>query len=398
MLGFSSGLPIMLVYSSIKIWLRKEGIDLSTIGYINWVTVPYSINFIWAPLLDTFYSKRFGRRRSWLMLTQVALFVCVFFLGVFDPTDNILGVVLLAGLVCFFSATQDIAVDAYRREILPDRLLGAGAALGVYGYRIGMWVASGLGLWIVDKNTLDFSFPESFQLIACFFLIGIAASLFAKEPAREKEALEDLEEKNSLKKMFLPLKDLLLRPSILYILLFIFLYKFGDALAGTMLSPYYVDLGFSNEQIAAVPKTLGLFFGFAGMAIGGAIIFRLGIIASLWVAGVLQALSTLSLSFLSIFSTMPMLTFVVAFEDVSSGMGTAALIAFMSQLTDRRFTATQYALMASIASLGRTLFAGFAGDMASYYGWRDFYAVCCFFAVGGLLCLYIIQRRKLSEV
>lgn len=393
LLGFSSGLPLMLGYSTIKVWLRREGIDLSTIGYIGWVTIPYSINFIWAPLLDRFEILRFGRRKSWMLFAQVALALSIAGLGLFNPSESLGMVVVMGILISFFSATQDVAIDAYRREILPDKELGIGAAIHVYGYRTAMLVTSGLGLWVVDPETLGFSFGESFFMIAGFMLIGISASLFCSEPTEHQKRPQNLKET-----VVDPFVDFLQRRGAIPILLFIFFFKFGDAIAGSMLNPFYVDIGFSNSDIAEVAKTFGFFSSMAGLFIGGSLIFRFGILKSLWVYGILQALSTASFAVLSVAGdNYGLFAGVVAFEDLSSGMGTAGLVAYMSGLTNKAFTATQYALLASLASLARTFFSGFAGEIVEAVSFTYFFILGSVFAIPGLVFLYIVTRISKNE-
>lgn len=388
LLGISSGLPIMLLYSTIKIWLRRSGIDLGTIGFLNLVTLPYSINFLWAPLLDRFMPLKMGRRRGWILITQLALILCIVSLGFTSPQVSLAYIAIAATLVCFFSATQDIAVDAYRREILDDSELGIGAALGVYGYRLGMWLTSGLGLWVVDPETFGFSFQQSFFLTAGFMSIGVFTVLFlAKEPttilAKSHRFIDVI---------VAPFKEIVSRKAALSILAFVFFYKFGDAIAGSMVRAFYVDMGFSNKEIAEVASTFGFFSSMIGLAIGGSIIFRFGFFSSLWVSGVLQGLSTLAYTSLLYFEkSYGLLAAVVGFEDITSGMGTAALVAYMAHLTRREFTATQYALFASLASLGRTLFSSYAGYWIEWSGYLWFFIGCSAIATIGLSLLPKLQ-------
>ena len=387
LLGFSSGLPIMLLYSSIKIWLRRENIDLSTIGYFSWITIPYSFNYIWAFLLDRYIPTSLGRRRSWLVITQLGLIACLISLGFGDPSLSVPYIAICGFLVCFFSATQDIVVDAYRREILPDEELGLGASIGVYGYRIGMLVASGFGLWVVDPETLGFSFQQMFQLMACFMLIGVGASFFCQEPEINGSRSHTLKES-----IIEPFKDFLTRPGSLWILAFILFFKLGDSIAGSMLGTFYVDLGFSNKTIAEITKGIGFISSMAGLFIGGFAIYNLGIVRCLWIFGILQACSTLFISALTFDASPFMLTLVVAFEDMSSGMGTATLVAFMASLTNKNFTATQYALFSSLASFGRTFVSGFSGVLIEATDYRVFFIICCLLAVPGLLVLLKVQK------
>lgn len=399
LLGFSSGLPIMIVYGSIKLWLKRYDVDLSTIGYLSWIAVFYSYNFLWAFLFDRYQPLWFGRRKSWLILTQIGLIASLILLSFGDPSSSVAFIALAGGLLCFWSASQDVAVDAYRNEILDDNELGIGASLGVYGYRIAMWVASGFGIWITDQETWNWSFNQMFLLMAAFMVVGLLATLWADEPKPRGEPPKSLRDA-----VILPFKEFLKRNGAVLFLLFIFFYKFGDSFAGSMSRPFYADLGFSNKTIGEIASTLGLFSSLLGLFLGGSIIYKYGYFRSLWVSGILQALSTLCFSFLALFPTQTYFACVIFFEDVSSGMGTAALVAFMGHLTNKRFTATQYALFASLASLGRTVFAGFAGNTIQFFqaspfflqghthtGYIHFYLMGALFAIPGL---FLLTRMK----
>lgn len=390
LLGFSSGLPIMLLYSVIKIWMRREGVDIGTIGYLSWMTLPYTFNFLWSFLLDRFVPSSLGRRRSWLLITQLGLISALGLLFFADPKVSVPFIAFAGTLLCVFSATQDIAVDAYRREILPDDELGIGSSIGVYGYRIAMLVASGFGLWVVDPKTLNFSFNQTFLMMAGFMLIGVVATFFATEPKVEGDAPTTLKDA-----IIEPFFDFFKRPYAVWILLFIILFKVGDSIAGSMLGPFYVDVGFDNKTIAEVTKGIGFISSMAGLFVGGWIIFKIGIYRSLWVFGILQAMSTAFISLLTINSTKLMLTGVIAFEDFSSGMGTTAMVAFMAGMTNKRFTATQYALFASLASSGRTFLSGFAGDIIKEISYFNFFILCSAMAIPGILLL--IKMRHVDQ-
>ncbi len=387
LLGFSSGLPIMLVYSSIKIWMRREGVDLSTIGYLSWMTIPYTFNFLWSFLLDKYIPTSLGRRRSWLLITQIGLISSLVMLGSSNPHVSIPFIVLSGSLLCLFSATQDIAVDAYRREILPDDELGIGASIGVYGYRVGMLVANGFGLWIVDPKTLGFSFNQMFYLMAAVMLVGVLTTFFATEPRMEQRAPTSIKEA-----IIEPFLEFFKRESSMWILLFIVMFKLGDSIAGSMLGAYYVDLGFDNKTIAEVTKGIGFISSMLGLFLGGWLIFKIGIYKSLWCFGILQAMSTGLISLLSVNATKLMLTAVIAFEDLSGGMGTAAMVAFMAGLTNKKFTATQYALFASLASFGRTFVSGFSGKLIEYTSYQYFFILCALLAIPGILLLFKMKN------
>jgi PAT family beta-lactamase induction signal transducer AmpG len=393
-LGFSSGLPIMLLYKCLKIWLRREGIDLSTIGYMSWVTLPYSLKFIWAAFFDRFTPFTIGRRRSWLLITQFGLVLGLIALGLSNPTISIPLVVMAAMVVCFFSASQDIVVDAYRREILPDNELGIGAAIGVYGYRIAMLVASGFGLWLVDKDTLDLSFHQMFFLMAAIMGVGIATTLSCQEPP-----VHGASPKNLKQAIVDPFLEFFKREGAVVILLFILFFKIGDAMVGGMLSPFYVDVGFTNAQIAAVTSGLGFFSTMSGLFVGGALLFRFGYNLPLFFFGILQAVSTFSFILLTQTGVnLYALSGVVFFEDFSSGMGTAALVAFISTMTNKQFTATQYALFSSLASFGQTFFSGFSGRIITAIGYGNFFIFGAVVAIPGLLLLFKMWQIQKKAV
>lgn len=389
LLGFASGLPIMLLYSTIKIWLRREGVDLSTIGYLSWLTLPYTFKFLWSFLPDRYHLTALGRRRSWLLVTQIGLVLALCGLAFSDPKVSMLPVAVFGFLLCLMSATQDIVYDAYRREILPDNELGIGASIGVYGYRIAMFVASGIGLWMVDPQTFDLTFQQMFFVMAGCMGIGIVATLWAAEPELRAEQPHTLREA-----VLDPFIEFFKRPSAFYVLAFIVLYKFGDAIGGSMLSTFYVDTGFDNKTIAEVTKGVGLISSMLGLFIGGWALYRLPMKTALIIFGVLQALSTAFISILAKTGTdVTALTAVVAFEDLTSGMGTAAFVAFLGSISNVSFTATQFALFSSLASAGRTFFSGFAGKWIEITGYEYFFITCALMAIPGILLIPKLQTE-----
>ncbi len=387
LLGFSSGLPIMLLYKVLKIWLREEGIALGTIGFIGWVTLPYSFKFLWSPIFDRFNPFRLGRRRSWLLLSQLGLTGGLFGMGLTDPSVSVPLVVAVATVVCFFSASQDIVVDAYRREILPDSELGVGSALAVYGYRIAMFIASGVGLWVVDPQTLGLTFQQMFFVMSAIMLVGILTTLWCVEPTLMGSPPRSIREA-----IIDPFLEFFKREGAWMVLLFILLFKMGDSMAGAMLGPFYIDVGFSKSEIATVTTGLGFFSSMFGLFLGGAVIYRLGYRVPLLAFGVLQALSTACFALLALTGkNILALSGVVFFEDFSSGMGTAALVGFMSSLTNRRFTATQYALLSSFTAFGHTFFSGFSGRLIEGMGYVGFFVFGALMAIPGLTLLLKIK-------
>lgn len=389
MLGISAGLPLMLVFSTVKIWLRRENIEISTIGYFSWLTIPYSINFLWAPLLDNLYSKLLGRRRGWIFIGQIGLVISLLFMGFFNPNSSLLGITLCTFLISVFSATQDIAIDAYRSEIMDDEEQGIGSSLYVYGYRVGMLLSSGFGLWMVDPDTFNLSFAQMYQIMGLIMLCLLAVTYFADEPTVKVEKAKSFTEA-----IIIPFKEFFTREMAFTIFFFVFLFKIGDGMASSIYGPYYVDLAFTNKTIAEVTKGIGFISTMSGLAVGASLMYMWGINRCLVLFGLFQAASTAMFSALPLLgSTKLALAFIVGFEDFSSGLGTTAMVAFISSIADKRFTATQYALLASLAALGRTLFSGFSGDIVASIGYSAFFIGCALLAIPGLILAHRIQKK-----
>lgn len=389
-MGFSSGLPFLLTGGTLKIWLARENVDISTIGYFSWVGLAYSLKFLWAPLVDRYNLLGIGRRRSWMLVTQVLLMLSIAYLGSLNPKES-LG--LLAGicvLVAFFGATQDVAIDAFRREYLNDAELALGSGVTQYGFRIAMLLSGGLGVSLVGSDFINLTWNELYYVLAACMVIGISLTLLAPEPE------VTLDKNSSLRAAVIePFKELFSRDKALIILFFIFLFKLGDAMAGAMLSPYYVQMGFSNEDIGLIAKTFGLTAALIGLFIGGAVVYSLGVFRSLWVFGIMQALSTGLFALIAF--TGPekwALAVTVLFEDISAGMGSAAFITYLATVTNKKYSGTQYAILSSIATLGRNFLSGFSGDMAKYLGWVPFFYTCAAIAIPGMMMLYVVNKQE----
>jgi len=379
LMGFSCGLPLLLTITVLQAWMKEVGVDLTVIGMMALVGLPYALKFLWAPVLDRFTLPFLGRRRGWLLIAQFALIFSISGLGFTNPGKNPWMVAFVAFLVTFFSASQDIIVDAYRREDLPDEELGLGSSLYVNGYRFGMLLASGGGLIIADH----ISFSMVYQVMAACMLPGVLTTLFAPEPE-----IHDRTPKTIKEAVFEPLIEYFSRRGALWILGFILLYKIGDTMASAMTTPFYLDIGFSKTQIGAVVKLFGFWAIVGGSLIGGMIMLRLEIIRSLWIFGFLQAISTAGFAILArIGNSLPALSAVIAFENLSSGMGTAAFVAFMASITHKRFTATQYALLSSLMGVPRVIASAPTGYIAKHIGWEAFFIICTLFAAPGLLMI-----------
>ncbi len=383
-LGFSSGMPLLLTGSTLQAWMTDAQVDLTVIGIFSLVGLPYSLKFIWAPAMDWVVPSFLGRRRGWLFCLQLALAIAILLLSQSNPAANPVLLALIAVLVTFFSASQDIVADAYRRESLADRELGWGTSLFVNGYRIGMLVAGAFALFLADQ----FSWETVYFLMASLMTVGLITTLVADEPkVHEKPPI------NFKQAVLGPFQEFFSRKSALLFLAFILFYKLGDSMASHMFTPFILGHGYTKTEYAAVAKTFGLFATIGGGLIGGALLLKLGIQRSLWIFGILQAISTAGFSILSTFGHhLGMLTAVVAFENLSSGMGTAAYAAFMASLTNKKFTATQYALLSSLMGVPRVIAAAPTGWLAEQLGWFSFFLMCTIIAIPGLILLVRIQK------
>jgi PAT family beta-lactamase induction signal transducer AmpG len=365
LMGFACGLPLLLTISVLQAWMKEEGVDLTVIGMMSLVGLPYTLKFLWAPVLDRFTLPFLGRRRGWLLIAQVTLIFSISGLGFSDPVKNPWMMAFAAFLVTFFSASQDTVVDAYRREDLPDEELGLGSSLYVNGYRVGMLLASGGGLIMADHMP----FFMVYQIMALCMLPGVVTTLLAPEPEIHVGTPKTMREA-----VFDPLIE--------------YFYKIGDTMASAMTIPFYLDIGFSKTQIGMVVKLFGFWATVAGTLIGGVIMLRLGINRSLWAFGFFQAVSTAGFAVLAFFgNSLPLLSTVIAFENLSSGMGTAAFIAFMASITNKKFTATQYALLSSLMGVPRVMASAPTGFLAKNLGWETFFITCTLIAVPGMLLL-----------
>ena len=379
LMGFSCGLPLLLTITVLQAWMKEEGVDLTVIGMMALVGLPYTLKFLWAPVLDRFTLPFLGRRRGWLLVAQVALMFSISGLGFTDPGKSPWMVAFIAFLVTFFSASQDIVVDAYRREDLPDEELGLGASLYVNGYRVGMLLASGGGLIMADHMP----FSMVYLVMAACMLPGVLTTLLAPEPDIHDSAPKTIKEA-----VVLPLIEYFNRQGALWILAFILLYKIGDTMASAITIPFYLDIGFSKTQIGTVVKLFGFWATVGGTLIGGVMMLRLKINRSLWIFGILQAISTAGFAILArIGNSLFALSAVITFENFSSGMGTAAFVAFMASITNKRFTATQYALLSSLMGVPRVIASAPTGFLVKHLGWETFFIVCTLIAVPGLLLL-----------
>lgn len=389
LMGFASGLPLMLTVTLLQAWMREAGINLTTIGLFNLVALPYTLKFLWAPLLDRYAMPFLGRRRGWMLVSQLLLIGAIVWLGVNDPARAPELTALAALLVTFFSASQDLVVDAYRRESLSDIELGPGAAFYQNGYRVGMLLAQGGGLILADHM----SYSSVYTLMAGCMLIGVFTTLAVTEKHHAIAPPKSLRDA-----IVLPLKDYFSRDGAWLVLAFILLYKIGDNMAFAMTTPFFLDLGFTKTEIGVTVKLFGFWAIIGGGVLGAALMIWLGTNRSLWLFGVLQMISTAGYFVLAEIGKSDLgLAIVIAFDNLAMGMGTAALLAYMAYLTNRQFTAFQYALLSSLMGVPRVLVAAPTGWMAETLGWSTFFIICTLAALPGMILLYwcapFSQRR-----
>lgn len=378
-MGFSSGLPLLLTMGVLQAWMKESGVALTTIGLITLVQIPYTWKFLWAPFMDRFVPPFLGRRRGWLLIAQIALVFAIAGLGMTDPVKNFGMMIVAAILVAFSSASQDIVVDAYRREDLPDEELGFGSSMYINGYRVGMLLASGGGLILADQMP----FSRVYLIMAFCMLPGIITTLLCPEPKIAAGTPRTLTEA-----VVRPLAEYFSREDAVWMLGFILLYKMGDTMASAMTTPFFLDIGFTKTEIGAVVKLFGFWATVAGTLIGGALMIRIGINRSLWVFGFLQGTATAGFAVLArIGHSIPALSCAVALENLCTGMGTAAFVAFMASITNKKFTATQYALLSSLMGVPRVLASAPTGYFAQQLGWEAFFISCVIVAAPGMLLL-----------
>ena len=402
LLGFSAGIPLALTGLTLSMWLSRLDIDVKTIGLFALVTVPYSFKFLWSFLFDNipipYFSRRFGFRKSWLILIQICLIIAIVTLGNTSPLENITITAIAALLVAFCSATQDIVIDALRIEVLKEEEQGIGATMYVYGYRIAMLVSGAGSLLLADYIPWN----SVFLIMGLAIFVGIVAVMFLKEPAYSTKRLNNIQKFN-FKEMFTvltlkPILDFCKRSHWLPILLFIIFYKFSDALLASLQSKFYVTMGFSNSEIAYITKGFGFFMTLAGLFVGGLIYYRLGTFKSLLLAGVLQMLS--NLVFIWVASEqhdLVALTTAIAIENVTGAINTVVIVAYLSSLCNIAYTATQYALLSSLSTVGRTLFSAPAGYIVDAFGWVNFFWVSAVAGIPAIILLLIIFNKKLTH-
>lgn len=380
--GFASGMPLYVLFQLLPAYLRAEGVGLKEIGLFALVTFPYTWKFMWAPLMDRYIPPFLGRRRGWMLITQVALLGSIAGLGMFDPTLSIMTIAYLATAVALFSASQDIVLDAYRRELLPDQELGWGNSVHVQAYRISGLVPGALGLILAD--ILPWS--SVFIIIAGFMVVGVVMTFAVKEPITEPRAPKTL--KQAIIEPFHEFVTRLGWRGALLILCFMFLYKLGDNMATALSTPFYIDLGFTLTEIGVIAKASALWASVVGGILGGLWMIKLGINRALWIFGVVQVVTILGFAVLA--EAGPdkvILAVVISLEYLGVGLGTAAFTAFIARSTNVAFAATQFALFTALAALPRTFVNALTGYIVDAIGWNLFFYLCALLALPGMLLL-----------
>ena len=384
-LGFSSGLPLALSGGTLQAWLTVEEIDIKTIGLFSLVGMPYTLKFLWSPLMDRYVIPILGRRRGWIIATQLILIGIIFWMSITSVQNGLWMLAFLAFLLTFISASQDIAIDAYRTEVLHEPERGLGVAVSVTGYRIAMLVSGALALILSEF----IGWRATYMLMALIMLVGVIATWFGPEPDNPGSPPTSMREAVQG-----PFKEFFSRSGVWSLLGLIILYKMGDAFAGSLTTTFLIrGVNFSVGEVGAINKGMGLASTIIGALFGGILMARLRLFKSLLIFGIFQAISNLSFMFLAIIGkNYPLMIFTIAFENLAGGMGTAAFLAFLMALCDNRFTATQFALLSALASLGRIFVGPVSGVLVDTLGWTTFFFSTFLFALPGLLLLFFMKQ------
>ena len=387
-IGFSSGLPLYLLFNLVPAWLRSEHVDLKTIGLFSLIQFPYTWKFLWSPLLDRYVVPVLGRRRGWMLLTQVGLLAVIASMGGFSPQNELQSIAIVATLLAFLSATQDIVLDAYRRELLSDVELGLGNAVHVNAYRIAGLIPGSLSLILADFMP----WSTVFIVTALFMLPGVVMTLMVQEPHRATPP------KTLREAVVEPFHEFITRQgwrSALLILAFLFLYKLGDSMCTALATPFYLDMGFSKTQIGLIAKNAGLWPAVIGGMLGGLWMVRIGINRALWLFGVVQVLAIFGFAWLASVGhhneitsvELAQLAIVIGLEALGVGLGTVAFVAFIARTTHPAYTATQFALFTSLMAVPRTFANAATGWLVEGLGWTGFFYLCAVLAIPGMVLL-----------
>jgi PAT family beta-lactamase induction signal transducer AmpG len=420
-MGFASGLPLLLTLSTLSYWLSKVGVDKTTIGLFALVGIPYTFKFLWSPIMDQVplpvLTRLLGRRRSWLLLTQVLLAGAIFMMGQIDPATDPWLTALAALIIAFLSASQDIVIDAYRIELLPEEEQGHGAGVTQTGYRFGLLLAGAGALAMSDY----ISWPLVFTVLAGGMIVAMVVTLLAPEPKVAIRHHEDRDYRQWVKEAMIdPFAEFMSRRGWVVILLFVLFYKFGDALGGTMANPFYVEMGYTGLEVGSVSKVWGVWMTVVGALVGGIAVARWGVFQALLVGGILQAVTNFAFAYVAIKGVpfqdclhlalmsdpvardelacrslprdLVALAGAITADNIAGGAAGAALVAYLSGLCNVAFTATQYALLTSFMAQGRTSLSSGSGWLADHTDWATFWSLTAFLAIPGLLLLFWIMR------
>ena len=393
LLGVSSGLPLALILSTLKVFLVDANFDIATVGFFSLIALPYGLKFLWAPAVDfislPLLTKHFGRRRSWMVLNQFLLIISIALLGFFSHS-NIATIAMIATTIAIFSATQDMAIDAYRIEKIKPEDQGLAASFYVYGYRIGMLISGAFALVLSAK----IAWEQVYYIISAIMTIGFLTTLCAKENFIEVKAGNNFIGWIKIA-VFEPIVDFFKRKNWFLIFPFVIFFKLCDAFAGSLTLPFLIEIGFSKFEIASIVKTFGLFATLFGALMGSILVKKIGLIKSLWIAAILQAVSNLVFAYQATIGYDTSTLYGVIFvENFSGGIGDAVFVAYLSSLCNVAFTATQYAILVSFASIGRAVLPSTAGIVVSNFGWINFFFLSSILAIPALILLFLLHHKN----
>ncbi len=386
LLGFSSGLPLPLTAGTLQAWLTVAGVDLKTIGIFSLIGLPYALKFLWSPFMDRFVPSWLGRRRGWILPIQLLLLVGIAVMALGSPAKMPFALAVIALIVAFISASQDIVIDAYRTDVLPDVERGLGSATFILGWRMANLVAGALTLILADR----IGWRDAYLLMAFFMTIGVCGTFFGKEPGQTVIPPKTLEEA-----VWGPLKDFFSRKSAITLILLIIFYKLGDAYAASLITTFLIrGVHFTLTEIGTLNKTLSIIATIVGALFGGTLMIRLGLYRALMAFGILQAVSNLAFMTLAVIGkSYPAMIVAVAVENISGGMGTAAFGALIMTLCNKRYSATQFALLSSLAALGRVIISPTSGFVVEAVGWPVFFFITTVAALPGLAILRLLRNE-----
>jgi PAT family beta-lactamase induction signal transducer AmpG len=390
--GFASGLPLYLLISLVPAWLRTEGVGLAEIGFFSLIGLPYTWKFLWSPLLDRFQIPFLGLRRGWMLVTQLGLLALISVLGFMNPADQLWPIAYVCAGIALLSATQDIALDAYRRELLPDEELGLGNSIHVNAYRIAGLIPGSLSLILADQLPWEIVFPITASAMLAGIIMTLSIREIPKAPDQPRTIRDAVVE---------PFKEFFQRQGVkqaCLILAFMLLYKLGDSMATALATPFYLDMGFSNTEIGLVAKHAALWPMIIGGILGGILMIRIGINRALWLFGLVQIISILGFAVLArVGEGLWLLALVISFEYLGVGLGTAAFVAFIARTTHRAYTATQLALFTGLTAIPRTVANTTTGVIVEAVGWETFFYLCTVLALPGMLLLARVAPWKRSK-